>query len=103
LRLEVDANPCDFIPICSNETVGAEAPTGNEGGSIQADCITLESEDVNWFMVQIESGTTFTFVITPEGDYDYDFAAWLNPDLSDCYNSIGVADRASYSDRKSVV
>lgn len=99
LRLETNDNPCDFIPICSNETISDDAPVGNEGGTIETNCIdlNLESQDVNWFIIQIESGATFTFTISPDGEYDYDFAAWLNPDLSDCYNSIGPSDRASYA------
>ncbi len=95
LRLDHDDNPCDFTPVCSNETFSGDAPDGNPAGTIQSECQTLESDDVTWYYVQIESGTTFTFVISPQGQVDYDFAAWLNPDLSDCTN-LGIADRASY-------
>lgn len=90
-----DQVPCDFTPVCSNETFSGDAPVGNPMGVIQSTCQTLESDDVTWYYVQIQSGTTFTFVISPQGNVDYDFAAWLNPDLSDC-NNLGIADRASY-------
>ncbi|SMC71137.1 T9SS type B sorting domain-containing protein [Moheibacter sediminis] len=89
-----DQIPCDFTPVCSNETFSGDAPVGNPMGTIESSCQILESDDVTWYYVQIQSGTTFTFVISPEGDDDYDFAAWLNP--ADC-NNLGIADRASYA------
>lgn len=88
-------NVCDLVtPICSNESFGGDPPSGNPGGSIDGGCQTLEADDVTWYYIRIQSGTTFTFQIVPDnyGD-DYDFAAWKNPNC----NNLGEADRASYS------
>src|SRR5690606_19614978 len=85
---------CDFItPLCSNEDVDAGSPTSNPGETIITSCQTLQSNNTAWYLVMIQSGTTFTFVIDPVNNIDYDFAVWLNPD--DC-NNLGIADRGSF-------
>ncbi|MBA5630555.1 T9SS type B sorting domain-containing protein [Moheibacter lacus] len=85
---------CDFItPLCSNEDIEAGSPTSNPGETIVTTCQTLQSNNTAWYVIQIQSGTTFTFVIEPDVNIDYDFAVWLNPE--DC-NDLGVADRGSF-------
>lgn len=85
---------CDLAePLCSNENFSGNPPSGNPGGSIDGGCQMLEADDVTWYVVRIQSGTTFTFVIDPDGSDDYDFAVWKNPDC----DNLGTADRASYA------
>lgn len=85
---------CDTAaPLCSNENLTGNPPSGNPGGTINGGCQMLQAEDVTWYVVRIQSGTTFTFVIDPDGPDDYDFAVWKNPNC----NNLGVADRASYA------
>lgn len=85
---------CDIVvPVCSNENIVSE-PIQHTPITMQASCVTMAGADeVQWYFVKISSGTTFTFVISPNNNVDYDFMAWLNP--SDC-NNLGLATRASY-------
>lgn len=67
-------------------------PTSTLYNNLGTDCSTTPlTNTLVLYYVQIESGTTFTFEVTPQANIDYDFASWLNPN----FNNLGLADRGS--------
>ncbi len=101
LRLETNDNPCDFTPICSTEDITA-TPVPTDPITLRAECVTMENADeLLWYYIKIEEGSTFTFVITPDGNNDYDFLLWHN--VEDCNNLqfINEENPGTYADRAS--
>ncbi len=82
----------DLNFICSNQSISVGAPIETEYDEIFTSCHWQPlSSYIEFYQVIIESGTTFTFTITPNAQVDYDFASWLNPDPAD----LGYPDRSS--------
>lgn len=85
-------NPSHIINLCSGQTVQGTTPTTNVYNNLYTSCSTLPlSTAITLYYVEIESGSTFTFSITPNAQVDFDFASWLNPNLS----NLGPSDRGS--------
>ncbi len=85
-------NPVHIINLCSNQTVQGTTPTTNAYNNLLTPCSTLPlSTAITLYYVEIESGSTFTFTVTPNAQVDFDFASWLNPNLS----NLGPGDRGS--------
>jgi len=85
-------NPIHIINLCSNQTVQGTTPTTNAYNNLLTPCSTLPlSTAITFYYVEIESGSTFTFTVSPNAQVDFDFASWLNPNLS----NLGPGDRGS--------
>lgn len=85
-------NPIHIINLCSNQTVQGTTPTTNAYNNLMIGCSTQPlSTAITLYYVEIESGSTFTFEISPATAVDFDFASWLNPNLS----NLGPSDRGS--------
>ncbi|SMC90822.1 immunoglobulin domain-containing protein, partial [Moheibacter sediminis] len=82
----------DLNFICSNQSISTGAPIETEYNDIYTSCHWQPlTTYIEFYQIIIESGTTFTFTITPNAQVDYDFASWLNPDPS----NLGYSDRSS--------
>ncbi|MBA5629244.1 T9SS type B sorting domain-containing protein [Moheibacter lacus] len=81
LRLEANDNPCDFIPICSNEDIFDE-PEPHDPIQLISSCVDFTADETLWYYLVIEEGSTFTFTISPDTANDYDFMLWQN--VEDC-------------------
>lgn len=68
-------------PICSNQPLNTEAPESSKITNITTPCSNFFalSSYLDFYYIKILYGTTFTFTVTPNGNVDYDFAAFLNP------------------------
>lgn len=87
--------PEDIVGLCSGQSVVVSNPTSTLYNNLRAQCSTTPlTNTLVLYYVQIESGTTFTFEVTPQANIDYDFASWLNPN----FNNLGPADRGSQND-----
>lgn len=81
---QTTTNPLTPELICSNQSitngVHQEALTGV---SVRSVCETGYTTRMRFILVQIRSGSTFTFQITPSSgaNFDYDFLSWKNPPL----------------------
>ena len=85
-------NPSHVINLCSNKTVQGTTPTTSVYNNIYTSCSSQPlSTAITLYYVEIESGSTFTFEVTPAAGVDFDFASWLNPNLS----NLGISDRGS--------
>lgn len=85
-------NPTHIINLCSGQTVQGTTPTTNVYNNLYTSCSTLPlSTAITLYYVEIESGSTFTFEVSPNATVDFDFASWLNPNLS----NLGPSDRGS--------
>jgi len=85
-------NPSHIINLCSGQTVQGTTPTTNIYNNLYTSCSTLPlSTAITLYYVEIESGSTFTFEVSPNAMVDFDFASWLNPNLS----NLGPSDRGS--------
>ena len=85
-------NPTHIINLCSGQTVQGTTPTTNAYNNLFTSCSTLAlSTAITLYYVEIESGSTFTFNISPNAQVDFDFASWLNPNLS----NLGPSNRGS--------
>lgn len=85
-------NPSHIINLCSGQTVQGTTPTTNAYNNLYTSCSTLPlSTAITLYYVEIESGSTFTFTVNPNMQVDFDFASWLNPNLS----NLGPSDRGS--------
>lgn len=90
--LSQSINPAHIINLCSNQTVQGTSPTTNAYNNLMTPCSTLPlSTSITLYYVEIESGTTFEFTVSPNTAVDFDFASWLNPNLA----NVGIADRGS--------
>lgn len=90
-------NPEDVILICSNQQIVGETPQNTSYNSLLTPCsgpFSPLTSSLALFFVEIESGSTFTFTISPEGPVDYDFASWQNPN----FENLGPGDRGSQND-----
>lgn len=89
-------NPIDVIGVCSNQNIGANTPSSTSYTTLHTACGPNDplTSSLALYYVEIESGTTFTFEITPQANVDYDFASWQNPD----FNNLGPSDRGSQND-----
>ncbi|HLV51302.1 MAG TPA: gliding motility-associated C-terminal domain-containing protein [Flavobacterium sp.] len=85
-------NPSHIINLCSNQTVQGTSPTTNVYNNLMTPCSTLPlSTSITLYYVEIESGTTFEFTVSPNAAVDFDFASWKNPNLA----NVGIGDRGS--------
>lgn len=85
-------NPSHIINLCSGQTVQGTTPTTNAYNNLYTSCSTLAlSTAITLYYVEIESGSTFTFTVTPNAQVDFDFGSWLNPNLA----NLGPSDRGS--------
>lgn len=94
LVLAQDLRNADFKYVCSNQTVTAASPQPTIYDNLTAGCSDIPlSSKIDFYLVRIKSGNTFTFTITPNRNIDYDFVSWLNPDLE----NVGLGDRGSFN------
>lgn len=85
-------NPAHIINLCSGQTIQGTTPATNAYNNLLTSCSTLPlSTSITLYYVEIESGSTFTFTVTPNAAVDFDFASWLNPNLF----NLGPSDRGS--------
>lgn len=89
-------NPDDVTNLCSNEQLGGQTPPRSNYTNLRTSCGPFNplSSSLVLYYVEIESGSTFTFRISPNAPVDYDFASWKNPD----FDNLGPADRGSQND-----
>ena len=90
-------NPEDVILICSNQQIVGQTPQNTSYNTLLTPCsgpFSPLTSSLALFFVEIESGSTFTFTISPQGPVDYDFASWKNPD----FDNLGPGDRGSQND-----
>lgn len=89
-------NPVDVVGVCSNQNIGGNTPSSTTYTTLRTACGPNDplTSSLALYYVEIESGSTFTFEITPQANVDYDFASWLNPD----FNNLGPSDRGSQND-----
>ena len=72
--------------VCSNVNITANPPESMQGVDVRSFCSDGYSTRFKFYLVQIRSGSTFTFQLTPQGGGDYDFISWKNPPLNDIHN-----------------
>jgi len=85
-------NPAHVINLCSNQTVQGTTPTTNQYNNLKTACSPLAlTSEITFYYVEIESGSTFTFQISPNAQVDFDFASWKNPNFA----NLGLSDRGS--------
>lgn len=90
-------NPEDVILICSNQQIVGQTPQATSYNNLLTPCsgpFSPLTSSLALFFVEIESGSTFTFTISPQGPVDYDFASWQNPN----FENLGLGDRGSQND-----
>ena len=89
-------NPEDVTNLCSNEQLGGQTPPNSNYTNLRTSCGPFNplSSSLVLYYVEIESGSTFTFRISPNAPVDYDFASWKNPN----FDNLGPADRGSQND-----
>lgn len=90
----------DLIPICDGQSITTGAP-GNSGiTNITLPCNEFQplSPFIDFYYIKILSGTTFTFMVNPIGNDDYDFAAYLNPNWSNLAATPTANKRGSQND-----
>lgn len=102
LSTEVHAQkiPQDLIKsICTNHTINTGSP-GNTGiSNIQIPCFSPAlTSYLDFYYIKILSGTTFTFLVTPNGNVDYDFVAFLNPNWDNLNATPNANKRGSGND-----
>src|SRR5690606_20076088 len=84
--------PAHVINLCSGQTIQGQTPTTTIYNNLYTPCSVLPlSNAITLYYVEIESGTTFTFEVSPNAAVDFDFASWLNPNLA----NLGPGDRGS--------
>lgn len=89
-----DLRNAEFKYVCSNQTVNAASPQPTVYNDLTAACSEIPlSSKIDFYLVRIKSGSTFTFTITPNQNIDYDFVSWLNPNLE----NVGLGDRGSFN------
>ena len=76
-------NPEDVTNLCSNESLGGQTPPNSNYTNLRTSCGPFNplSSSLVLYYVEIESGSTFTFRISPNAPVDYDFASWKNPNF----------------------
>ncbi|MBA5792407.1 MULTISPECIES: gliding motility-associated C-terminal domain-containing protein [unclassified Flavobacterium] len=85
-------DPKHIKNLCSNQNIQGTTPTSNQYNNLFTPCSFQPlSTAITFYYVEIESGTTFTFEISPTAPVDFDFASWKNPNLQ----NLGIADRGS--------
>ncbi|WP_158962617.1 T9SS type B sorting domain-containing protein [Myroides fluvii] len=91
-RINID----DVIVICSNQQVVGQTPQSTNYTTLRTPCGPFDplSSSLALFYVEIKSGSTFTFRISPQAAVDYDFASWKNPN----FDNLGPGDRGSQND-----
>lgn len=89
-------NPEDVTNLCSNESLAGQTPPNSNYTNLRTSCGPFNplSSSLVLYYVEIESGSTFTFRISPNAPVDYDFASWKNPN----FDNLGPADRGSQND-----
>ena len=70
--------------VCDNESIKKDLPNVTSINYLSSLCNDDEllSPYTDFYLVRINKGSTFTFTVVPDGDEDYDFISWLNPDWS---------------------
>lgn len=85
-------NPAHVINLCSNQSIQGTTPTTNQYNNLRTACSPLAlTSEITFYYVEIESGSTFTFQISPNAQVDFDFASWKNPNFA----NLGLSDRGS--------
>lgn len=85
-------DPKHVINLCSNQDIKGTTPTTNIYNNLRTPCSNQPlSNSITFYYVEIESGSTFTFTISPNSPVDFDFASWKNPN----FINLGIADRGS--------
>jgi gliding motility-associated-like protein len=90
----------DIVPVCDSQTMTMGAP-GNTGiTNLTIPCNTGQplSPFMDFYVVRIQSGSTFTFLVDPVGNDDYDFGAWLNPNWNNIAATPAANKRGSQND-----
>lgn len=89
-----------ITPVCDGQSITQGAP-GNTGiYTLTIPCNTSQplSPFMDFYFVKILSGTTFTFKVTPIGQDDYDFGAYLNPNWDNIAATPTANKRGSQND-----
>ncbi|SFU60616.1 gliding motility-associated C-terminal domain-containing protein [Pustulibacterium marinum] len=85
--------------VCTDQDLLAESPGSTGINTIFTPCSNSAlTDNLSFYLVQVQSGSTFTFLLTPENNIDFDFVSWKNPDLS----NLGTADRGSQNNPTNV-
>ena len=90
----------DITPICDGESITTGAPQHSGITNLTISCnpgLPL-SPYMDFYLVQILSGSTFTFLVDPIGQDDYDFGAWLNPNWDNINSTPTDRKRGSQND-----
>lgn len=101
LNLNAQIIPEDeIIPICDSQTITVGAPNNTGIYNLTIPCNTGMplSPFMDFYYLQILSGTTFTFTVTPVGNDDYDFGAYLNPNWNNINATPTANKRGSQND-----
>lgn len=90
----------DIIPVCDSQsmTLGAPGNTGIYNLTIPCNTGQPLSPFMDFYYIRIQSGTTFTFLVDPVGNDDYDFGAWLNPNWNNINATPAANKRGSQND-----
>ncbi len=90
----------DITPICDGEAITTGAPGHSGITNLTIPCNTGQplSPYMDFYLVRILSGTTFTFLVDPIGQDDYDFGAWLNPNWDNINATPNAQKRGSQND-----
>ena len=87
-----DLTNADFKYLCSNQTITGLSPQATPYSNVKANCQSVAlTPKIDFYLIRIKSGSTFTFSLTPNSNIDFDFVSWLNPDLK----NVGLGDRGS--------
>lgn len=89
----------DINPLCDGQAISTGAPGDSGINNIMTECGNQPlSPFLDFYYIRIQSGTTFTFTVDPVGNDDYDFAAWLNPNLNNLNSTPDANKRGSQND-----
>ena len=90
----------DITPICDGDAITTGAPGHSGITNLTLPCNTGQplSPYMDFYLVRILSGTTFTFLVDPIGSDDYDFGAWLNPNWNNINATPNNRKRGSQND-----
>lgn len=90
----------DIIPVCDNQSMTTEVPINTGINNLTLPCNTTQplSPFLNFYYIKILSGTTFTFMVEPIGNDDYDFVAYLNPNWDNLNATPAENKRGSQND-----
>lgn len=93
-----------IIPVCDGQSISQGAPLNSGITNLMIPCgdpifgSSPLSPYIDFYYVKIYSGSTFTFTVTPVGNDDYDFGAYLNPNWQNVNATPDAQKRGSQND-----